>query len=52
LKELGYVEQDDMSRYYLTSRLSQLARGRVPTRDVRKLARPFLEELGGIARNH
>lgn len=49
LKELGYVKQDDMARYTLTSRLSRLASGKVPSADVKQLARPFLEELARIA---
>jgi len=48
LKEMAYVDQDDTSRYVLTSRLSHLAGGRVPSLSIRRTARPFLQELADI----
>ena len=45
LRELGYADQDDSSRYYLTSKVIQLGMKVLDRFEIRKIARPFLQEL-------
>ena len=45
LKELGYVEQDDAHRYQLTSKLLTLGSKYSQRFEIRKMARPYLEQL-------
>jgi DNA-binding IclR family transcriptional regulator len=45
LKELGYADKDDNSRYYLTSKVIELGMKVLDRFEIRKIARPFLQEL-------
>lgn len=45
LKELGYADKDDSSRYFLTSRVIALGMRVLDRFEIRKIARPFLQEL-------
>ena len=45
LKELGYADKDDSSRYYLTSKVIELGMKVLDRFEIRKIARPFLQEL-------
>ena len=45
LKELGYADKDDGSRYYLTSKVIELGMKVLDRFEIRKIARPFLQEL-------
>ncbi len=45
LKELGYADKDDSSRYYLTSKVIALGMKVLDRFEIRKIARPFLQEL-------
>jgi DNA-binding IclR family transcriptional regulator len=45
LKELGYADKDDSSRYYLTSKVIELGMRVLDRFEIRKIARPFLQEL-------
>lgn len=45
LKVMGYVEQDEKSRYHLTSRLFDLATRSLTRANVLEIARPFMELL-------
>jgi DNA-binding IclR family transcriptional regulator len=45
LKELGYADKDESSRYYLTSKVIELGMKVLDRFEVRKIARPFLQEL-------
>ena len=45
LKELGYVDKDEGSRYHLTSKLIELGMKVLDRFEIRKIAHPFLQEL-------
>jgi DNA-binding IclR family transcriptional regulator len=45
LKELGYADKDDSSRYFLTSQVIELGMKVLDRFEIRKIARPFLQEL-------
>ena len=45
LKELGYVDKDDSSRYYLTTKVIELGMRVLDRFEIRKIAHPFLQEL-------
>jgi DNA-binding IclR family transcriptional regulator len=45
LKELGYANKDDSARYFLTSKLIELGMKVLDRFEIRKIARPFLQEL-------
>lgn len=45
LKELGYADKDDSSRYYLTSKVIELGMKVLDRFEIRKIARPFLQEI-------
>jgi DNA-binding IclR family transcriptional regulator len=45
LKELGYADKDENSRYYLTSKVIELGTKVLDRFEIRKIARPFLQEL-------
>jgi DNA-binding IclR family transcriptional regulator len=45
LKELGYADKDDNSRYYLTSKVIELGMKVLDRFEIRKIARPYLQEL-------
>ena len=45
LKELGYADKDDNSRYFLTSKVIALGMKVLDRFEIRKIARPFLQEL-------
>jgi len=45
LKELGYADKDESSRYYLTSKVIGLGMKVLDRFEIRKIARPFLQEL-------
>ena len=45
LKELGYADKDDSSRYFLTSKVIELGMKVLDRFEIRKIARPFLQEL-------
>jgi len=45
LKELGYADKDESSRYYLTSKMIELGMKVLDRFEIRKIARPFLQEL-------
>lgn len=45
LKELGYADKDDNARYYLTSKVIELGMKVLDRFEIRKIARPFLQEL-------
>ena len=45
LKELGYADKDDSSRYFLTSKVIELGMKALDRFEIRKIARPFLQEL-------
>ena len=45
LKELGYADKDDSSRYYLTSKVIELGMKVLDRFEIRKIALPFLQEL-------
>jgi DNA-binding IclR family transcriptional regulator len=45
LKELGYADQDDNSRYYLTFKVIELGMKVLDRFEIRKIAHPFLQEL-------
>jgi DNA-binding IclR family transcriptional regulator len=45
LKELGYADKDDSSRYYLTSKVIELGMKVLDRFEIRKIAHPFLQEL-------
>jgi DNA-binding IclR family transcriptional regulator len=45
LKELGYADKDDSSRYFLTSKVIALGMKVLDRFEIRKIARPFLQEL-------
>jgi len=45
LKELGYADKDDSSRYFLTSKVVELGMKVLDRFEIRKIARPFLQEL-------
>jgi len=45
LKELGYADKDESSRYYLTSKIIELGMKVLDRFEIRKIARPFLQEL-------
>ena len=45
LKELGYADKDDNSRYYLTFKVIELGMKVLDRFEIRKIARPFLQEL-------
>jgi len=45
LKELGYADKDESSRYYLTSKVVELGMKVLDRFEIRKIARPFLQEL-------
>jgi len=45
LKELGYADKDESSRYYLTSKVIELGMKVLDRFEIRKIARPFLQEL-------
>ncbi len=45
LKELGYADKDDNTRYYLTSKVIELGMKVLDRFEIRKIARPFLQEL-------
>jgi len=47
LKELGYADKDDSSRYYLTSKVIELGMKVLDRFEIRKIAHPFLQELSG-----
>ena len=45
LKELGYADKDDSARYFLTSKVIELGMKVLDRFEIRKIARPFLQEL-------
>jgi DNA-binding IclR family transcriptional regulator len=45
LRELGYADKDDSSRYYLTFKVIELGMKVLDRFEIRKIARPFLQEL-------
>jgi DNA-binding IclR family transcriptional regulator len=45
LKEMGYADKDDGSRYYLTPKVIELGMKVLDRFEIRKIARPFLQEL-------
>jgi DNA-binding IclR family transcriptional regulator len=45
LKELGYADKDESSRYYLTSKVIELGMKVLDRFEIRKIAHPFLQEL-------
>ena len=45
LKELGYADKDENSRYYLTSKVIELGMKVLDRFEIRKIAHPFLQEL-------
>jgi DNA-binding IclR family transcriptional regulator len=45
LRELGYADKDESSRYYLTSKMIELGMKVLDRFEIRKIARPFLQEL-------
>jgi DNA-binding IclR family transcriptional regulator len=45
LRELGYAEKDENSRYYLTSKVIELGMKVLDRFEIRKIAYPFLQEL-------
>ena len=47
LRELGYADKDDSARYYLTSKVIELGMKVLDRFEIRKIARPFLQELSG-----
>ena len=45
LKELGYADKDENSRYYLTFKVIELGMKVLDRFEIRKIAHPFLQEL-------
>lgn len=45
LKELGYADKDESSRYYLTPKVIELGMKVLDRFEIRKIAHPFLQEL-------
>ena len=45
LKELGYADKDNSSRYYLTFKVIELGMKVLDRFEIRKIAHPFLQEL-------
>jgi len=45
LREIGYVEKDDSSRYYLTPKVIELGMKVLDRFEIRKIAHPFLQEV-------
>jgi len=45
LKELGYADKDASARYFLTSKVIELGMKVLDRFEIRKIARPFLQEL-------
>jgi DNA-binding IclR family transcriptional regulator len=45
LRELGYVDKDENSKYHLTSKLLMLGMKLLDRFEIRKVAQPFMQEL-------